>query len=105
MKESNIGDNSNHELMAYYVDDAGQPEKALEVARRELNRRRDILTLDCYAWALAASGDYAQASVEMQKILAVGTKDPKIREHAKAIAEHVRQEAGQQARLSVPEVR
>lgn len=93
LKESNIGDNSNHELMAYYVDDAAQPTKALEVAKRELQRRRDVLTIDCYAWALAASGDYARANVEMQKVLAVGTQDPKIREHARVIAEHARLQA------------
>jgi tetratricopeptide (TPR) repeat protein len=87
LKESNIGDNSNHELMAYYVDDARQPAKALEIAERELQRRRDILTIDGYAWALAATGDYAKAYAEMQKVLAVGTKDPKIREHARVIAE------------------
>jgi tetratricopeptide (TPR) repeat protein len=91
LKESNIGDNSNHELMAYYVDDAAQPAKALELAERELARRRDILTIDGYAWALAATGDYAKANAEMQTILAVGTKDPKIREHARVIAEHARQ--------------
>ena len=82
LKESTIGDNSNHELMAFYTDDARQPDKAVALARMELNRRRDIVTLDGYAWALAASGNYTQADVEMQKVLTVGTKDPKIREHA-----------------------
>ena len=91
LKESGIGDNSNHELMAYYVDDAAQPAKALEVAKRELQRRRDVLTMDGYAWALAATGDYAKANLEMLKVLALGTKDPRIREHARVIAEHAQQ--------------
>lgn len=89
LKESHIGDNSNHELMAYYADYAKQPAKALALAQQELKRRQDIMTMDGYAWALAASGDYAQASAEMRKVLAVGTKDPKIREHARVISERV----------------
>ena len=103
LKESNIGDNSNHELMAYYVDEAHDPAKALAIAEKELNRRHDILTLDCYAWALDASGDYAKANAEMQKILAVGTKDPKIREHARIIAQHLSEERAQQAKLEPPQ--
>jgi len=89
LKESGIGDNSNHELMAYYVDYAKQPGKALALAEQELKRRRDVMTLDCYAWALAASGNYTKADAEIQKVLAVGTKDPRIHEHAKVIAEHL----------------
>jgi len=104
LKESNIGDNSNHELMAYYVDDAKQPEKALEIAQKELARRQDITTLDCYAWALEAVGNYEQANAEMKKVLAVGTKDPKILAHAKVIEEQAKLagQAGpaQQAKLA-----
>jgi tetratricopeptide (TPR) repeat protein len=92
LKESTIGDNSNHELMAYYTDDARQPDKALAIARLELNRRSDVVTLDGYAWALAASGNYAQADVEMQKVLAVGTKDRKIYQHAQVIQQHLQSE-------------
>ena len=57
LAETNITDNSNHELIAYYADHAHQPEKALEVAQREIARRHDVFTLDCYAWALAANGE------------------------------------------------
>ncbi len=89
LKESGITDNSNHELIAYYVDYAHQPAKALEVAKLELTRRRDAFTLDAYAWSLAASGDYAQANAEMQKALAFGVKDPKILHHASEIAQHI----------------
>jgi tetratricopeptide (TPR) repeat protein len=91
LKESNIGDNSNHELMAYYVDYAKLPAKALVLARQELNRRHDVMTIDCFAWALAASGDYLQANAEIRKAIVVGTKDPKILEHAKVIADHLAQ--------------
>jgi tetratricopeptide (TPR) repeat protein len=91
LAETNITDNSNHELITYYVDHAHQPAKALEVAKRELDRRQDVFTLDCYAWALAASGDYETANAEIQKAVQVGVKDPKILMHAGVIAEHLSQ--------------
>jgi tetratricopeptide (TPR) repeat protein len=90
LAETSLADNSNHELIAYYADHAHQPAKALEVARREIARRQDVFTLDCYAWALAATGDYQAAHAQMQKALRVGIKDPKILSHARSIAEHNR---------------
>jgi hypothetical protein len=84
-------DNANHELIAYYVDYAHQPSKALEIARQELERRHDAFTLDAYAWSLAASGDYAEANTEMQKAIAFGVKDPKVLRHASEIAQHLSQ--------------
>jgi tetratricopeptide (TPR) repeat protein len=89
LAESTITDNANHELIAYYVDYAHEPAKALEIATQELARRRDALTLDAYAWSLAASGDYAKANVEMQQALAFGIKDPKVLGHAREIARNL----------------
>lgn len=91
LAETNLTDNSNHELIAWYVDHAHQPAKALEVARREVARRRDVFTLDCYAWALAANGEYDAANTQIQKALQVGVKDPRILSHAEFIARHVHQ--------------
>jgi tetratricopeptide (TPR) repeat protein len=91
LAETNIGDNSNHELIAYYVDHAHQPAKALEVATRELARRKDVFTLDCYAWALAANGNYEAANVQIKKALEFGVKDPKILSHAAFITQHLNQ--------------
>lgn len=93
LAESVIADNANHELMSYYTDFAHQPEKALTIARAELARRHDVYTLDCYAWALAASGDYLQADAEIHKALAVGVKDPKILNHASVIAAQLKLES------------
>jgi tetratricopeptide (TPR) repeat protein len=90
LRESVITDNANHELIAYYVDFAKQPKKALQIADLELTRRRDVFTLDCHAWALAANGDYAGAGAEIRKAVAVGAKDPRILEHARAIEERLR---------------
>lgn len=89
LKESSIGDNSNHELIAYYNDFARQPEKALKIAEQELARRRDVYTLDGYAWALAGLGQYARAEEQMQKVLAVGVRDPRILTHAKTIEQQL----------------
>ena len=89
--ESEMPDNSNRELVAYYVDRAKDPAKALAVARREIARRHDIFTLDSYAWALAANGDYAEAEKQIQAALAVGVKDPTLLHHAEAIALHLQE--------------
>ncbi len=89
--ESVLADNSNHELVAYFVNHAHQPSKALEVAERELERRHDVFTLDCYALALAANGEYEAANAQMQKALHFGIKDPKILAHAGFIAQHLSQ--------------
>ena len=89
LRESTIADNANHELIAYYVDFAKQPEKGLRLAEQELARRHDVLTLDAYAWALAALGRYEEANTEIHRALAVGIKDPKVLHHAQVIAAHL----------------
>jgi tetratricopeptide (TPR) repeat protein len=91
--ESMRDENSNRELIFYYLDHAGEPAKALEIARREATVRQDIFTLDSYAWALAGMGDYEGASVQMQKALAMNVKYPTILFHAGAIALHLKQTA------------
>lgn len=95
LAESVLADNANHELMTYYTDVAHQPDKALEIARAELARRHDVYTLDGYAWALAASGEYLQADAAIHKALAVGVKDPKILRHASVIAAQLKLESTQ----------
>lgn len=87
--ESERPDNSNRELVAYYVDHAKDPAKAVEIARREIARRHDVFTLDSYAWALAGTGDYAEANKQIQAALAVGVKDPTVLHHADIIALHL----------------
>lgn len=88
LAKSNEACNSNRERIAYYVDHAHQPAKALEIAQRELARRHDVFTLDSYAWALAATGDYEGAQAQMQKVLDLGIKDSRILSHAEFIAAH-----------------
>jgi tetratricopeptide (TPR) repeat protein len=90
--ESEMPDNSNRELVAYYVDHAKDPAKALAVARREIVRRHDVFTVDSYAWALAANGDHAEAENQIQAALAVGVKDPTVLRHAEAIGLHLQEQ-------------
>jgi tetratricopeptide (TPR) repeat protein len=89
--ESELPDNSNRELVAYYVDHAKDSAKALAVARREIARRHDVFTIDSYAWALAAAGDYAEADKQIHAALALGVKDPTVLRHAETIGLHLRE--------------
>ena len=86
LQETNRADNSNHELTFYYADYAHQPAKALQVAQREFARRHDVFTLDAYAWALCANGQFAEARKQIESALAVGIHDAKFLRHAAEIA-------------------
>jgi len=68
------------------VDYAHKPLEALRTARLELSRRHDVYTLDAYAWALCANGQYAEAQAQMQKALAVGIHESSVFYHADMIA-------------------
>jgi tetratricopeptide (TPR) repeat protein len=85
-RESEGWDNANRELVFYYADRARKPEEALRVARLERERRKDVHTLDAYAWALAANGEAEKARQEIETALAVGIRDARILYHAGVIA-------------------
>jgi tetratricopeptide (TPR) repeat protein len=89
LRESQLADNANHELIAYYLDHANRPAEALRIAKAEASRRSDVYTLDCYARALAATGDYKSAKTAIQQALSVGVKDPKLLSHAREISTHL----------------
>ncbi len=74
--------NSNRELVFYYADHARQPAKALQVAQQEYAWRRDIYTLDAYAWALHVNGQDAEARKQIETALAVGIRDLRLVLHA-----------------------
>ena len=79
-------DNSNRELILYYANRARKPAEALRVARVEIAGRKDVHTLDAYAWALFASGGYSEARKQIEKALAVGIRDAAMLYRAGAIA-------------------
>jgi tetratricopeptide (TPR) repeat protein len=75
LAESMRTDNSNRELVYYFVDVAGNSSEALRIARIETARRHDAPTLEAYAWALQASGAVADARHAMDSALRVGIRD------------------------------
>lgn len=79
-------DNSNRELIFYYADHANRPAEALRVAEMEVARRRDVHTLDAYAWALYRNGRLAQAREPMDAALRVGIRESAMLYRAGAIA-------------------
>jgi tetratricopeptide (TPR) repeat protein len=84
--ESARMDNANRELILYYIDHAKKPAEALRVGRMEAERRQDVFTLDAYAWALYANGEYRQARQQIERVLTVGVREATIFYHAGLIA-------------------
>jgi tetratricopeptide (TPR) repeat protein len=60
--------------------------RAVDLARRELENRADVFTVDALAWALASTGQIREASTLMSQALAEGTKDGRLFLHAAVIA-------------------
>lgn len=86
LAESVRKDNSSRELVFYYADYAQQPARALEVAKQEFAWRRDVYTLDAYAWALHVNGQDEEARKQIETALAVGIRDATMLDHAGEIA-------------------
>jgi tetratricopeptide (TPR) repeat protein len=86
--EMNGPDNANRELALYLVDHAKRAADAVQIMEREMAWRRDVYTLDVYAWALFAAGRKDEARRHMAAAIKVGTIDPQIRLHATAILGH-----------------
>jgi tetratricopeptide (TPR) repeat protein len=86
LAESNKKDNSNRDLIFYYTDFAKQPARALKLAEQEYAWRKDIYTLDAYAWALHVNGQDTEARKQIEAALAVGIRDAKLFRHAGEIA-------------------
>ncbi|MEN8184201.1 MAG: tetratricopeptide repeat protein [Myxococcota bacterium] len=63
-----------------------EPERAVGLARRELERRRDVYSFDALAWSELAAGDTAAARGHIRRALAEGTHDARLFLHAGVIA-------------------
>ena len=72
----------NRELAYFYADHDIKPDKALELARRELNYRQDIYAYDVVAWSLYRNGKLDEARGAIEQALQLGTKDAKLLFHA-----------------------
>ena len=73
---------ANRELALYLAGKGAKPAQAVQVARKEAERKGDVYTQDALAVALFANGEAAEARTIMQAVLAVGTQDPEILAHA-----------------------
>ncbi|MCX6955565.1 MAG: hypothetical protein NTV51_25745 [Verrucomicrobia bacterium] len=81
------GDAGDPRTLALFLATRGvRTDRAVRLAREELDNRADVLTHDALAWALAANGELAAAETEMNAALAEQTKDARLFLHAGEIA-------------------
>ncbi|MBV7336515.1 tetratricopeptide repeat protein [Chloroflexi bacterium TSY] len=73
--------------MALFNADHGDPQLALEQARRTYLKRPTIFAADALAWALYQNGEYEEANQYSQEALRLGTKTAILHDHAEVISE------------------
>ena len=72
----------NRELAYFYADHDIKLTEALDLAKRELDYRKDIYAYDLLAWNLYKNGKLAEARDAIEEALKLGTKDAKLFYHA-----------------------
>lgn len=82
----NSPENANLELIQRYIGRGKMPAEALRIAQIEIARRRDVETIDSYAWALSMNGQHRKAQNEIAVALALGVRDANFFYHAGVIA-------------------
>ena len=85
LAESDSWDNANRELVDYYVEVAGDTEKAVALASRELERRQDVFTRAALGWALYKAGEQEKARDHFRATREMGVLDARIRERAEIV--------------------
>ncbi len=78
-------ENTDRNLAIVLADEQRHLDRALELARNELNFRRDVYTYDALAWVLYRIGQCAEAKEAIAKVLVQHTPEPGFRKHAAAI--------------------
>ena len=81
------GETANRNLVLAFADHDMKLDRALELAKGELEFRRDIYSYDALAWALYKNRQYAEAQQYMEKALKLKTPEPMFRVHAEAISD------------------
>lgn len=71
----------NRELAYFYADHNVKPAQGLELAKRELDYRKDIYAYDVVAWNLFKNGELAEARAAIDEALKLGTQDAKLFYH------------------------
>ncbi|MER3447287.1 MAG: hypothetical protein C4291_10785 [Candidatus Dadabacteria bacterium] len=72
----------NRDLALFYADHDMKLDEALDLAKRELEVRRDIYTYDTLAWALYKNNKFKEALEASKESLKLGTKDAILFFHA-----------------------
>jgi tetratricopeptide (TPR) repeat protein len=80
------GETANRNLVFAFADHDIKLDRALELAKGELEFRRDIYSYDALAWALYKNHQYAEAQKYMERAMALKTPEPLFRKHAEAIS-------------------
>ena len=70
------------ELALFYADHNLKLKESVELAKKELEVRHDIYTLDILAWVLFKNGNVPEAAKAIDKALALGTEDALFDFHA-----------------------
>lgn len=73
---------ANRNIAMIYADHDWHLDRALELARNELEVRGDIYTYDALAWALYKNKQYAEAGEAMKKAMQFKTPEPMFYYHA-----------------------
>jgi tetratricopeptide (TPR) repeat protein len=73
---------ANRELALFHADHGIKLAEAVDLARKELEVRHDIYTLDTLAWVLYKNGRFQEAAEAMNKAQALHTNDPLLLFHA-----------------------
>jgi tetratricopeptide (TPR) repeat protein len=77
---------ANRNIAIIYADHDWNLDRALELAKNELEVRGDIYTYDALAWALFKNKQYPEAAEAMKKAMHLGTPEPSFYYHAGLIA-------------------
>jgi tetratricopeptide (TPR) repeat protein len=80
-------DQARLDLILIYAANPSTAPDALKLSQHEMEARQDVWTLDAYAWALFANGQYQQANAAIQKATSVGVQSAQIFDHAGHIAQ------------------
>jgi tetratricopeptide (TPR) repeat protein len=88
-KTGELGDRRTFAL--YLASKTKDTERAVNLAEQELQERRDVMSLDAYAWALRSNKQFKKAQEYSKQALAEGTKSARLFYHAGVIANEMGQ--------------
>jgi tetratricopeptide (TPR) repeat protein len=77
------------ELALFYADHNLKLKESVDLAKKELEVRKDIYTWDILAWVLFKNGNYPEAAGAAEKALALGTGDALLDFHAGMIEQQL----------------